>query len=463
MAFGKKSNYSIDMTTGPLLPQMLRFAVPLMLSSILQLLFNAADLVVVSRFAGDNAMAAVGANSALINLLITLFMGLAVGANVQASMERGAGKMEELDKTVHTAMLLSLIGGVVLIFVGLVSAPLMLGWMGAPAAILDQAVLYLRIYFLGMPANMVYNFGAALLRSVGDTRRPLYYLTFAGVVNVVLNLILVIVFHLDVAGVGIATVASQVISAVLVVRCMLRAESDIHLDLRRLRIHKEKVRGIVRVGLPAGLQGTMFALSNVVIQSSVNSFGEIVVAGNAASLNLEGFIYCVEGALMQAAQSFTGQNVGAGKYERLPRILTVAVGCAAVSSVVIAILGVFVGESLLGIYTQTPEVLQAGMNRLSLMTKVYFLASTMDIMVGTLRGMGKAVMPTLVSLVGVCGFRLVWIATVFRIPAYHSILTVYVSYPITWALTSLAHFCCWFVIYRKLRRVYEETESKLHV
>ena len=448
MSAKTNGRYSIDMCNGPLLKKMLLFSIPLALSSILQLLFNAADLVVVSRFAGDNAMAAVGANSSIINLLVTLFLGLSVGANVQAARERGAGLKEELSRTVHTAMTLSLVGGILLIFVGVFGAK----------RILDQAVLYLRIYFLGMPANMVYNFGAALLRSVGDTRRPLVYLTIAGVVNVCLNLVLVIVFHMDVAGVGIATVSSQVVSAVLVVRCMMKEDGDVHLNLRQLRIHKDKMKNILRVGLPAGLQGTLFSLSNVVIQSSVNSFGEIVVAGNAAALNVEGFLYCIEGSLQQATMSFTSQNLGAGKRERLPRILATAAGCMAAASVLIIVVCSLFGESVLSIYSQTPEVLEIANLRLGFMSKMYGLAGMMDILVGALRGMGQSVIPMIISLVGVCGFRLVWIATVFRIPEYHHILTIYTAYPVTWTITALTQFTCWIILMKRLNKTYEKKE-----
>ncbi len=450
--------YSIDMCNGPLLSKILLFSVPLALSSILQLLFNAADLIVVSRFAGDNAMAAVGANSSIINLLVTLFLGLSVGANVQAARERGAGLHDELSRTVHTAMSLSVVGGVLLVFVGVFGAKKILTLMGSPEAIIDQAALYLRIYFLGMPASMVYNFGAALLRSVGDTRRPLVYLTIAGVVNVCLNLVLVIVFHLDVAGVGIATVTSQVVSAILVVRCLMKEGGDIHLSLRKLRIHRDKMKNILRVGLPAGLQGTLFSLSNVVIQSSVNSFGEIVVAGNAAALNVEGFLYCIEGSLQQATMSFTSQNLGAGKRERLPRILITSAGCMAVAAVLIVVTCSLFGEPVLGIYSQTPAVLEIANLRLGFMAKMYGLAGMMDILVGALRGMGQSVVPMIISLIGVCGFRLIWIATVFQIPAYHNILTIYTAYPVTWAMTALTQFACWLILMKRLNKTYKTKE-----
>ena len=451
----KKTTYTMDMTTGALLPKMLLFALPLMLSSILQLLFNAADLVVVSRFAGDNAMAAVGANGALINLMVNLFLGLSVGANVLAARERGAGMMEDLNRTVHTAMLLSVVGGVVLIFVGLVGAPMLLRWMQAPAEILDQAVLYLRIYFLGMPANMVYNFGAALLRSVGDTRRPLYYLSIAGVINVVLNLILVIVFHLDVAGVGIATVASQLVSAVLVVRCMMKDSGDIRLELRSLRIYGDKLKTILHVGLPAGLQGTLFSLSNTVIQSTVNGFGEIVVAGNAASANLEGFFYCAITATTQASLSFTSQNMGAGRRDRLPRIVLTASGILTVFMMGVAVVCNVWGADLLGIYSKTPEVVAAGLTRLLILGTTYALCGYMDILSGSLRGMGYAMMPMIVSLLGACGFRLLWVSTVMQIPAYHTIRVLFSAYPISWGLTGMVHLTCWLIVLRRMKAKYD--------
>ena len=291
MALRQAKSYSIDMCSGPILPKMLRFAVPLMFSSMLQLLFNAADVIVVGRFAGDNSLAAVGSTTALINLLTNLFLGLSIGANILAARHYGAREDEELSKTVHTAMLLSILSGVLLTVAGVLGARQILTWMQSPPEVLKLSALYLRIYFLGMTATMLYNFGAALLRAVGDTRRPLFYLSGAGVINVVLNLLFVIVLKMDVAGVALATVISQCISAFLVVRCLIKESGAIRLDLRRLKLHPTKLRQILRVGLPAGFQGILFSLSNVVIQSSVNSFGEIVVAGGSAASSVENFVY----------------------------------------------------------------------------------------------------------------------------------------------------------------------------
>ena len=451
MSSNKKTGYSIDMCSGPLLPKMLLFALPLMLSSVLQLLFNAADLVVVSRFAGDNAMAAVGANSSLIGLMVNFLIGIAVGANVQAARERGAGLSAALNKTVHTSVALALLGGVGMATVGILGARVFLMRMGAPEAILDQAILYLRIYFLGTPANVVYNFGAALLRSVGDTRRPLRYLTFAGVVNVILNLILVIVFHLDVAGVAIATVTSQTISALLVLRCLMREEGDIRLELRKLRIHRESLSGILRMGLPSGIQNSLFSLSNVVIQSAVNGFGEIVVAGWAAAVNLEGFMYCAVTGFKQATLSFTGQNVGARRIDRIPRIMGTALICMSIASIGIAAVSWFFGESLVGIYSSTEEVVQAGMARILITGSLYFLCGFMEIVAASTRGMGQSLLPMIVSLIGACAFRLLWVSTIFQIPAYHTIHVIYISYPVSWFLTFLAHLVCWVFVMKRMK------------
>lgn len=459
MAKGGKS-YEIDMCNGPILRKMLVFAVPLMCSGVLQLLFNAADVIVVGRFAGDNSMAAVGSNAALINLLTNLFIGLSVGANVMAARYFGAKRERELNRAVHTAVALSLCSGVILTVVGIAGARQILIWMQTPAEVLDLAVLYLRIYFLGMPGMMLYNFGAALLRAKGDTRRPLYFLMLAGVVNVALNLVLVIVFQMDVAGVGIATITSQYISAGLVVYCMVREEGGFHLDLRTLRIYKEQMKGIVRVGLPAGVQGVIFALSNVVIQSSINSLGAVVMAGNAASANIEGFVYVAMNAIYQATLSFTGQNAGAGKLDRINRILLTGQGCVLVTGLILGI-GVWsVGPLLLGIYSDDTVVVAAGLVRLGIVCIPYALAGMMDVMVGALRGIGYSVMPMLVSLMGACVLRLVWVATIFQIPQYHTPECIYWSYPVSWLVTFLVHVLCYLWAKRRTDRRFAAAQAK---
>ena len=427
MANRQGKQYEIDMCNGPILSRMLRFSIPLMCSSVLQLLFNAADIVVVGRWAGDNSLAAVGSNTALIGLLTNLFVGLAVGANTLAAKYYGAHDQEELRKTVHSSMLLSLISGLILTVVGVVGARTILIWMQTPANVLDLATLYLRIYFLGMTATMVYNFGSALLRAEGDTQRPLYFLSLAGVVNIILNLFFVIVMKLDVAGVAIATVISQCISASLVVRCMVKDLGPLHLDLRQLRLHKKTLGRILRIGLPAGFQGILFSLSNVVIQSSVNSFGEIIMAGNSAAANIEQFVYVSMNALYQATISFTSQNLGAGNYHRIRKIMIRAQLCVLAVGILLGNAATLCGHTLLSIYSRSPEVIEAGLVRLGIVSRTYALCGMMDVMVGGLRGIGYSVTPMLVSLIGACGLRLLMIATIFQMPAFHSIQMLYWS------------------------------------
>ncbi len=456
MSRKEKKKYEIDMCNGPILKKMLLFAVPLMLSSILQLLFNAADIVVVGRFAGDDSLAAVGSTSSLINLLTNLFIGLSVGANVLVARYFGAKKEEELKETVHTAMTLSLIGGVVLTVIGMIGAPVILSWMQTPPEVLSLAVVYLRVYFAGMTAMMIYNFGSSILRAIGDTKRPLYFLTIAGIVNVVLNLIFVIVFHWGVFGVGLATTISQVISALFVLRCLMKEQSGIRLDMKCLGIQKGKLLQIMQIGLPAGFQGMLFSLSNVVIQSSVNSFGSTVVAGNSAASNIEGFVYVGMNAFYQAAISFMGQNVGAGKYNRVNKILISAETCVIAIGLLLGNVVVLFAEPLLGIYTDSPAVVQAGVVRLTIICSIYCLCGMMDVMVGALRGLGYSIAPMIVSLLGACAFRLLWIATVFRIDRFHTIETVYISYPISWTLTFLAHVVTFLIVRRWLKKRWGE-------
>lgn len=447
MMSSKTKQYEMDMCSGPILRKMLMFALPLMLSSILQLLFNAADIVVVGKFAGDNSLAAVGSNTALINLLTNLFIGLSIGANVVAARHYGAKAWDDLRRTVHTAMLLSMLSGALLVL-GVIGAEQMLIWMQTPEEVLPLATVYLRIYFLGMISTMVYNFGSALLRAVGDTKRPLYFLLCAGIINVILNLLFVIGFQMDVMGVAIATVISETVSALLVLRCLVKEKGGIHLELRAMRIDRKKMLQILRIGLPAGFQGVVFALSNVVIQSSVNIFGNIVVAGNSAAANLEGFVYMAMNAFYQTTLSFVSQNYGAGEQKRINRIVLLGEACVIVTGTLLGNMVVFFGNDLLQIYSNNPEVIAAGMVRLHYISMIYALCGIMDVMVGALRGIGYSIMPMIVSIVGVCVLRLIWLATVFQIPEFHKIETVYLSYPVTWILTSLVYivFFVWIRI-----------------
>ena len=446
----KSRNYEMDMCSGSLVKKVMAFSVPLMLSGILQLLYNAADIVVVGRFSGSTALAAVGSTGSLINLIVNLLMGLSVGSSVVVANDYGAGRLNDVRRAVHTAMMLSIIGGAVLGVIGFVGSRTFLQWMDSPANVLDQAELYLKIYFAGLPANMIYNFASSILRAIGDTKRPLYYLTISGAVNVVLNLFFVIVLHMGVAGVALATVISQVLSATLVVVCMLRSQGAVQLCIKELRIHKDKLLQIMRIGLPAGIQGSIFSISNVLIQSSINAFGSDVMAGNSAASNIEGFIYTAMNAMYQACLAFAGQNMGARKYKRVGKVLAVCLSYVCVFGIVLGVLAMVFNRQLLGIYTTDPNVVEYGIKRMSVICVTYFTCGIMDVTVGQLRGMGFSVMPMLVSLLGVCGIRIVWIFTIFR--ANPTLTTLYMSYPISWVVTGTVHLICFAVVYRKLRR-----------
>lgn len=447
-----KKKYEIDMCNGPIFSKMLRFTLPLMLSGIMQLLFNAADIVVVGRFAGDNSLAAVGSTSSLVMLLVNIFVGLSIGANVLAARYYGAKRDDELSRTVHTAMLLSFISGIMLTVIGILGAKQLLVWMKAPEEVLGLAVIYLRIYFLGMPAMMLYNFGSSLLRAIGDTKRPLYYLMVAGVVNVSLNLFFVIVMNMGVAGVGLATAISQVVSATFVVRCLMREEGAIKLIPKKLALDTQVMGQILRIGLPAGFQGMVFSLSNVVIQSSINLFGADVVAGNSAASSVEGFVYVAMNSFYQATLSFTSQNLGAKKYDRINKVLFVGISCVMVVGIVLGNACTIFGETLLGIYSTSPVVIEAGMYRMKIICSLYFLCGMMDVMVGALRGIGYSIMPMIVSLIGACALRLLWVATIFQIPRFHTTTGVYMSYPVTWTITLVAHIICFIWARKKLEK-----------
>lgn len=441
-------SYEMDMCSGPILGKILVFALPLMLSGILQLLFNAADIIVVGRFAGSQSLAAVGSTSSLINLLINLFIGLSVGVNVLVAKYHGAKDEEEVSTTVHTAIAVSLISGLFLVILGIGAARPLLELMGTPEDVIHKSVLYMRVYFAGMPVIMLYNFGSAILRAIGDTKRPLYYLMIAGVGNVVLNLFFVISLNMDVAGVALATVAAQCISAGLIVRCLMKSQGGLRLHLKRLRVNTKKLAQIVRIGLPAGMQGAIFSISNVLIQSSVNSFGSVAMAGNTAASNIEGFVYTSMNAVYQTNLSFTSQNIGGKKFSRLNRILYTCMGVATATGLIMGLGAVAGGNRLLGIYSSDPEVIAYGANRLLLICIPYFICGLMDTVVGSLRGMGYSMLPMIVSLTGACAFRVVWIFTVF---AYFRSLTIlYISYPISWSITTAAHLFCYFKLRRKL-------------
>lgn len=434
------------MIHGPLLGKILLFTLPLMASSILQLLFNAADIIVVGRYAGSDALAAVGSTGALINLLTNMFIGFSVGANVLVARYYGAGKTDEVSETVHTSVMLSIIGGILLAAIGIIFASPLLELMGTPENVLPLAALYVRIYFAGMPVILLYNYGSAILRAIGDTKRPLYYLAVAGVLNIILNLIFVIVFEMSVAGVALATILSQTLSAILVIRCLMHTEGGCHLDLHQLKIHSHKLWKILQLGLPAGLQGSIFSLSNVLIQSSVNSFGAIAMAGNSAAANIEGFTYVAMNSFYQAAITFVSQNMGAMEFKRIRKIAWQCLACVTVTGALLGNLSFFFGHQLLGIYSDEAEVIRYGIYRLEVIGTTYFLCGIMDVCVGCLRGIGYSFLPMVVSLLGACGFRILWIFTVFK--GHHDLHTLYISYPISWAITASVHIICFLFLYR---------------
>lgn len=446
----KTKSYEIDMCNGALFPKILAFSIPLMISSILQLLFNAADMVVVGRFAGSTSLAAVGANASLINLLTNLFIGFSVGANVMTAQFYGARKEREMNETVHSAIVLSLLCGSVLLVLGILVAPQILILMGTPNDVLGHAVLYIRIYFVGMPVILLYNFGSSILRAVGDTKRPLYYLLAAGIINILLNLLFVIGFQLGVAGVALATVISQLVSAALILRCMMHMEGGCRVEFSKLHMNRNKVMQMMRIGLPAGLQGTVFSLSNVLIQSSVNSFGSIAMAGNTAASNIEGFIYMAMNSYHQTALSFSSQNFGAGNYKRIGKVLLECLAMVTAVGLIFGWAAYLLGDQLLGIYSSDPRVIQVGMLRLSVICTTYCLCGIMDVLVGELRGIGCAVLPMVVSLLGACGFRILWIFTIFK--QHHSLWILYLSYPVSWILTAVVHAGCFVLIRRRQKQ-----------
>ena len=435
------------MCHGPLFSKIIMFAIPLILSGVLQLLFNAADIVVVGRFTGSHALAAVGSTSSLINLLVNLFIGVSVGANVLLGKFCGAQDYKNASETVHTAIYIAIWGGVIMIFAGLILARPLLELMGTPMDVIDLSVLYMRIYFIGMPAFMIYNFGAAILRAVGDTKRPLYFLTVAGVVNVLFNLLFVIVFKMGVAGVALATIISETISAGLIILSLMQSDGILRLHLKEMKFHKDKVAGMLKIGLPAGLQGMIFNISNVLIQSSVNSFGSVVMAGNTAASNIEGFVYTSMNAIYQTSLSFTSQNMGAKQYHRIDKILLQCLGVVTAVGLVLGVGAFLCGHTLLGIYSSSEDVITHGISRLSVVSASYFLCGIMDVMVGSLRGMGYSIMPMLVSLTGACLFCVIWIFTIFQME--HTLFSLYISYPISWILTFSAHVICYLVVRRK--------------
>ena len=459
----KKNKYEIDMCNGSIMDKLISFSLPLMLSGILQLMFNAVDIVVVGRFSGSQALAAVGSTTALINIFTNLFIGISLGANVLAARFYASGKEKEMSETVHTAITLALISGIIMAGVGLLLAKLALELMGTPSDVIELSTLYMRIYFCGMPFFMLYNYGAAILRAVGDTKRPLIFLIISGVANAGLNMILVIIFHLGVAGVGIGTVISQLISCILVLRCLYKSEGCYQLRFSKLRIQKVYLRQIFQVGIPAGIQSTVINFSNALLQSSVNSFGSTAMAGYTAANNILGFLYASVNAVTQACMSFTSQNYGVGKYKRMDRVL---INCLILSVVISGVLGCgsyAFGTEILKVYTEDPNVIQCGLEILSMTTVTYFLCGIMDLFPGALRGMGRSGVPMILSIIGTVGTRIVWIFMLF--PQHRSLKFLFISYPASWLFTIVMQVICFYFVRKQVHakgreRMMREAQAK---
>lgn len=445
-------NRQIDMTEGPILGKFLIFSLPIIASGILQLLFNAADIIVVGKFAGDESLAAVGSTGSLINLLVNLFVGLSIGTNVVAANFFGAGKKKELELTVHTAILLSFISGIFLTGIGVVFAKEILKLMNCPEEVLRLAALYLKIYFAGITATMVYNFGSAILRAKGDTQRPLYILFLAGIINVILNLIFVICFHMGVAGVATATVISQTVSAILIIIILLNEDEPFKLNFKKLAIDRWILIKIIKIGVPTGFQGIMFSFSNVIIQSSVNSFGSIIIAGNSAAQNIEGFVYISMNSFAQGTLTFVSQNYGARKFDRIKKVTVTSLLTIFVIGLLLGNLVVFFAKPLASIYSNTPEAINAAVVRLQVICSIYFLCGIMDTMGSSIRGMGHSVLPMVTTMIGACGIRILWLATVFQIEKFHSPFIIYLSYPVSWIITFITQAICFIVIFNRTKK-----------
>ncbi len=445
------NNQDKDMCNGPIFGKMVLFALPIMAMNILQLMFNTTNMIVVGRFSGKEALAAVGATGAIISLIVNLFMGLSVGTSVIVAQDRGAGRPEAVSRSVHTSIAISIIGGILVMALGLLLCNPLLIMMGTPMDVIDLSALYMRIYFLSLPASMVYNFGAAILRAVGDSRRPMYFLLISGVVNVILNLFFVIVLHMSVDGVAWATVISQYLAMVLILLCLMHnKEESIRLTLKSLHIDGRKFGQIIRIGLPAGLQGLLFSISNVLIQSAINSFGSAMVAASSAAGNIEGFVATSMNAYYNAAITFTGQNMGAKKYDRIDKVAKICTILVIVTWIIVGGLTMLVSRPLLSIFTSDPEVIRLGVIRINVLMIAYFTCGIMNVFPGLTRGMGYSILPMICTLIGACLMRIVWLATFFA--WFPSVLMLFACYPITWALAGIGQVGSFFYARKKVRQ-----------
>ena len=444
----KTSKYEIDMCNGSILDKLVSFSIPLMLSGILQLLFNAVDIIVVGQFTGNEALAAVGSTTALINVFVNLFIGISLGASVLAARFYATGQEKEMTETVHTSITLALISGIAMGIIGVIAAKGALELMDTPDNVLNLSTLYMRIYFMGMPFFMLYNYGAAILRAVGDTKRPLLFLIISGATNVVLNLLLVIQFHLGVAGVAIATVISQCISCILVLRCLYLSDGSYQLRFNKLGMKTRYVKQIFQIGIPAGIQSTIINFSNVLLQSSVNSFGSVAMAGYTAANNILGFLYVSVNSITQACMSFTSQNYGVRKFKRMDKVLLECLGLTVIVALVLGGGSYLFGAELMHIYTKSTKVIECGVDIMLYTTVTYFLCSIMDLLPGALRGMGHSTVPMILSVIGTVGTRIVWIYVIF--PCHRSLDFLFISYPVSWLLTIVMQVICFYFVRKKV-------------
>lgn len=444
----KTSKYEIDMCNGSILDKLVSFSIPLMLSGILQLLFNAVDIIVVGQFTGNEALAAVGSTTALINVFVNLFIGISLGASVLAARFYATGQEKEMSETVHTSITLALISGIAMGIIGVIAAKGALELMDTPDNVLNLSTLYMRIYFMGMPFFMLYNYGAAILRAVGDTKRPLLFLIISGATNVVLNLLLVIQFHLGVAGVAIATVISQCISCILVLRCLYLSDGSYQLRFNKLGMKTRYVKQIFQIGIPAGIQSTIINFSNVLLQSSVNSFGSVAMAGYTAANNILGFLYVSVNSITQACMSFTSQNYGVRKFKRMDKVLLECLGLTVMVALVLGGGSYLFGAELMHIYTKSTKVIECGVDIMLYTTVTYFLCGIMDLLPGALRGMGHSTVPMILSVIGTVGTRIVWIYVIF--PCHRSLDFLFISYPVSWLLTIVMQVICFYFVRKKV-------------
>ncbi len=444
----KTSKYEIDMCNGSILDKLVSFSIPLMLSGILQLLFNAVDIIVVGQFTGNEALAAVGSTTALINVFVNLFIGISLGASVLAARFYATGQEKEMSETVHTSITLALISGIAMGIIGVIAAKGALELMDTPDNVLNLSTLYMRIYFMGMPFFMLYNYGAAILRAVGDTKRPLLFLIISGATNVVLNLLLVIQFHLGVAGVAIATVISQCISCILVLRCLYLSDGSYQLRFNKLGMKTRYVKQIFQIGIPAGIQSTIINFSNVLLQSSVNSFGSVAMAGYTAANNILGFLYVSVNSITQACMSFTSQNYGVRKFKRMDKVLLECLGLTVIVALVLGGGSYLFGAELMHIYTKSTKVIECGVDIMLYTTVTYFLCGIMDLLPGALRGMGYSTVPMILSVIGTVGTRIVWIYVIF--PCHRSLDFLFISYPVSWLLTIVMQVICFYFVRKKV-------------